>query len=90
MVLHGLAYAFFFRHRVCLRGEGGPAEIHGFGQALYTVATFGLGMFLGTQFAGVVMDRLKDGDRFRWRLVFLVPCATLVVCALSFVLFFGG
>jgi hypothetical protein len=34
------------------------------------------------------MDRLKRGESFRWRAIFLVPCALLLLCTLVFVALF--
>ena len=42
-------------------------------QALIFAATTGVGLFLGTQFAGIIMDTYKQGDRFQWRKIWLVP-----------------
>ena len=57
-------------------------------QALLTVVTMGLGMFLGTQFTGVVMDKYCVGGKFRWRPLFLVPCTLTLLSALALLLFF--
>jgi nucleoside transporter len=90
MVFHGLAYAFFFDAAFIYIEKIAPTDIRGSAQGLYLVATSGLGLFVGTQFTGVVMDRCRQDGHFRWRPIFLVPCVTLAACALAFVLFFKG
>ena len=88
MALHGLAYTFFIVVGWVYVDKVAPEDIRASAQGLLAVVTFGLGMFLGTQFTGVVMDRLKDGETFRWRAIFLVPCAVLLICAVVFAVLF--
>ena len=88
MALHGLAYTFFINLGWVYVAQVAPKAIGASAQGLLTVVTFGLGMFLGTQYTGVVMDRLKDGETFRWRAIFLVPCAVLLICAVFFAALF--
>jgi len=88
--LHGLAYVFFIIAGQILAETMAPEEIRGSVQALIFAATVGVGLFLGTQFAGVVMDKFRKEGRFQWRPVFLVPCVLTILCALAFVLFFKG
>jgi hypothetical protein len=90
MALHGLAYAFFFDSAFIYMNRVAPSDIRGSAQAFYTTATLGLGLFVGTQFTGFVMDRFRRDGRFRWRPIFLVPCATLTVCVTAFIFFFKG
>ncbi len=85
---HGLAYVFFiitgqmFAEAVAPKGAGGSM------QALIFTAQSGLGLFLGTQLAGVVMDKASVEGKFQWRKVFSVPLGILVVCVLVLALLF--
>ena len=88
--LHGLAYVFFIIAGQIFANEIAPVEIRGSMQALVFAATVGIGLFIGTQFAGVIMDLFKRQDQFRWRFIFAVPCAIIFACVLAFVLFFRG
>ncbi len=90
MVLHGLAFAFFFDAAFIYVNRVASPEIRGSAQALYTTVTLGIGLFAGTQFTGVVMDYFRKDGSFRWRPVFLVPCVLLLVCGLAFIFFFKG
>ncbi|MHC4644797.1 MAG: MFS transporter [Planctomycetota bacterium] len=87
--LHGLAYVFFIIAGQILAETLAP-EIRSSMQALIFTATVGVGLFVGTHFAGVVMDLFKKEGKFRWRPIFLVPCVLTIVCAIAFVLFFKG
>ncbi|MGA2063684.1 MAG: MFS transporter [Thermoguttaceae bacterium] len=70
--LHGLAYVFFIivGQMYCNAvGVGIKNSI----QALLSAATMGVGLFLGTQAAGWVLDRFTVNGRFQWRRIWLVP-----------------
>jgi len=86
--LHGLAYVFFIIAGQIFAESIAAEEIRSSMQALVFAATVGIGLFLGTQFAGVVMDVFKKDDQFRWRPIYTVPCAITLVCLIGLVLFF--
>ena len=92
--LHGLAYAFFINVGFVYVNKVAPAgisKIASSAQGLYTVVIFGFGLFLGTQFTGIVMDRLKTPEgKFRWRAIYLVPCAVALACAIAMAALFRG
>lgn len=88
--LHGLAYVFFIIVGQIFANEIAPEEIRGSMQALIFAATVGVGLFLGTQFAGVVMDLFKKEDKFQWRPIFMLPCGIMLACVLALVFIFKG
>jgi nucleoside transporter len=90
MGLHGLAYAFFFDAAFIYINRMAPTDIRASAQGLYIMVTSGLGLFVGTQFTGVVMDHFRRDGRFRWRPIFLVPCIMLGLCTLAFAALFKG
>ena len=90
MMLHGLAFAFFFDAAFIYINSTAPTDIRGSAQGLYTTVTLGLGLLAGTRFTGIVMDRFRDENGFRWRPIFLVPCATLAACVVAFAALFRG
>ena len=53
-------------------------------QALIMTAQTGFGMFLGTQFAGIVMDKFRKEEQFQWNKIFMVPGAVALACILVF------
>jgi len=87
---HGLAYVFFiiggqvFGNDVASEGTGASV------QALVITAQSGLGLFLGTQLAGVVMDKFRVEGQFHWHRIWVVPGAIMLVCVLALILFFRG
>ena len=88
--LHGLGYVFFIIAGQIYVNSVAPADIRGSAQALVFVVTMGFGLFIGTQFTGIVMDRLKKDDKFQWRPIFLVPCVLMLACAIALMTVFSG
>lgn len=88
MALHGFAFAFFFDAAIVYMNQVAPTAIRGTAQSLYIVVTLGLGLFLGTRFTGLVLDRCRVEGGHRWRAVFITPCIVLALCALAFVVYF--
>jgi nucleoside transporter len=88
--LHGLAYVLFMIAGQMFANQVAPEAIRGSMQALIFAATVGVGLFFGTQAAGVVMDRFRKEDKFAWRSIWVVPCAVVLVCTVMFILFFKG
>ncbi|MBM4034307.1 MAG: hypothetical protein FJ291_21390 [Planctomycetes bacterium] len=86
--LHGIAYQFFIGVAFIYIAHIASKEVLGSATGLYSMVLYGFGLFAGTQFTGVVMDRLKVEGKFRWRAVFLVPCALLLACAIALGAFF--
>ena len=85
---HGLAYVLFVIVGQIFANSVASDEIRGSMQSLLFAATTGVGLFFGTQLAGVVMDKFRKEDKFQWRPIFLVPGGIALVSILVFVLFF--
>ena len=88
--LHGLAYVLFIIAGQIFANIASPPEIRSSVQALVFAATTGLGLFLGTQFAGIVMDIFRKEDRFNWRAIFAVPAVIMLASIIALVAFFKG
>jgi nucleoside transporter len=87
---HGFAYVFFIIAGQMFANTLAPEEIRSSMQALVFAATSGVGLFLGTQFAGVVMDKYRIGGKFQWRQVFSVPCVIIAASVLALLILFRG
>ncbi|MBN2023088.1 MAG: MFS transporter [Pirellulales bacterium] len=83
--LHGLAYVFFIIAGQMFINEVADPAIVASAQSLIILVTTGIGLFLGTQLAGVVMDWSSVGGKFQWSKVFIVPalCTLVGVIALA-------
>jgi MFS family permease len=86
--LHGLAYVFFVIVGQIFANTVAPEEIRSSMQALIFAATTGVGLFLGTQFAGVVMDSCSQDGKFLWHKVWLVPCVITLAGVLALIVAF--
>jgi hypothetical protein len=87
-VFHGLAYVFFMIAGQMYVNTVAAPEIVGSAQALIILVTTGIGLFLGTQVAGVVMDKWCVAGKFNWSKVFLVPLLCTAAGVLALVLAF--
>ena len=87
---HGLAYVLFVIVGQIFADSVARDEIRASVQSLLFAATTGVGLFLGTQFAGMIMDKFRKEDKFQWRQVFMVPAVIALVCIFVFVFLFKG
>jgi nucleoside transporter len=86
---HGMAYVLFVIVGQIFANSQASADIQSSTQAMLFAATTGIGLFLGTQFAGIIMDKFRKEGKFQWRKIFIVPAAIALVCILAFVFFFA-
>jgi MFS family permease len=86
--LHGLAYVLFVIVGQIFANSLASEDTISSMQALYFAVTTGIGLFLGTQFAGILMDKFRKEEKFQWRRIYTVPAAIAFVCILIFILFF--
>jgi nucleoside transporter len=77
--LHGLAYVFFMIVGQIFAESVAPEAIRSSMQALIFAATTGIGLFMGTQFAGIVMDKNSVDGKFQWSKVWIVPCIITLI-----------
>ena len=72
---HGLAYVLFVIVGQIFADSAATEEIRASVQSLLFAATTGVGLFLGTQLAGFIMDKFRKEEQFQWRQIFMVPGA---------------
>ena len=87
---HGLAYVFFVIGGQAFVGEMAP-DSTGFSasaQSVLFIATSGIGLFLGTQLAGFVMQKNSVGGKFQWSKIWAVPLAITLAGAIVFAVAF--
>lgn len=85
---HGLAYVFFMIGGQIFVGTMAPKEIGASAQSLIFIATNGIGLFLGTQLAGIVMERNTVGGKFQWSKIWAVPLGITLAGAIAFAVLF--
>ena len=87
---HGMAYVLFVIVGQIFANSQASPEIQSSTQAMLFAATTGIGLFLGTQFAGMIMDKFRKEEKFQWRPIFMVPAGIALASILVFLLFFEG
>lgn len=96
IVLHGVCYDFFFVTGYMYTEKKAGEQIKNAAQGLFTFATYGLGMFIGTWFAGIIgakytIDQInpftgKAGHD--WKQIWFVPVYIAVAVLILFLIFF--
>lgn len=89
IIFHGICYDFFFvTGQIYTDQKAGP-HIRSSAQGLITLATYGIGMYIGFYLAGVIVDRYKLANGMHdWQTIWLMPCFFAAGVALLFLLFF--
>ena len=88
IILHGVCYDFFFVTGYMYTEKKAGQRIKNAAQGLFTFATYGLGMFIGTYFSGVIADKYKTAEAHNWQNIWWVPAYIAIAVLLYFILFF--
>jgi len=91
IILHGVCYDFFFVTGYMYTEKKAGERIKNAAQGLFTFATYGLGMFIGTWFSGFVVDSQSITDSaipHNWKAIWLVPAYIAAGVLIYFILFF--
>jgi len=88
IVLHGICYDFFFVTGYMYTEKKAGENIKNAAQGMFTFATYGLGMFIGTWFSGFVADHYTVNNTYSWKPIWMVPVYIAAAVLVYFVLFF--
>jgi nucleoside transporter len=88
ILLHGVCYDFFFVSGMIYTDAKAGEKIKSQAQGLISLATYGLGMFIGSIVAGKVKDNYTTENVTNWLNVWLVPAGIAAVILVLFLLFF--
>jgi nucleoside transporter len=88
IILHGVCYDFFFVTGYMYTEKKAGAAIKNAAQGLFTFATYGVGMFIGTWFSGFVVDNYKTPTGHDWTKIWYVPAYIALAVIIYFILFF--
>ncbi len=88
IILHGVCYDFFFVTGYMYTEKKAGAAIKNAAQGLFTFATYGLGMFIGTWFSGFVVDGYKTDTGHNWTKIWFVPAYIALGVVIYFLIFF--
>lgn len=92
ILLHGMCYDFFFVSGMIYTDEKAGEKIKSQAQGLISLATYGLGMLIGSLLSGIVKDRYTTGAGAdavtNWAGVWMVPAGIAAAVLLLFVFAF--
>ena len=88
IVLHGICYDFFFVTGYMYTENKAGEKIKNAAQGLFTVATYGIGMTIGSSFSGYISDYFTSGDIKSWEDIWMIPAYIAVAVLLFLIIFF--
>ena len=88
ILLHGVCYDFFFVSGMIYTDKKAGEKIKSQAQALISLATYGIGMLIGSKVAGKVKDMYTTNEVTNWLNVWLVPAGIAAVSLVFLLLFF--
>jgi nucleoside transporter len=87
IILHGICYDFFFVTGYMYTEKKAGEKIKNAAQGLFTFATYGAGMLIGTWFSGYTVDAYTT-DAKNWQSIWMVPAYIAIGVLVYFILFF--
>ena len=88
IILHGVCFDFFFVTGQIYTDSKAGVSIQSQAQGMITMATYGIGMWIGTLLSGYVKDHYTVNQIVNWRSVWMVPAGIAAIVLVLFVLFF--
>lgn len=92
IILHGICYDFFFVTGQIFVDKQAPKHLKASAQGLITFATYGLGMFIGTWFSGIIVGfhTFKEAGEtlHSWTQIWLIPMIIASVVLVFFIILF--
>ncbi len=88
IILHGICYDFFFVTGYMYTEKKAGEKIKNAAQGLFTFATYGVGMFMGTWFSGFTADYYTVDGQHHWKEIWFVPVYVALAVLVYFILFF--
>ena len=89
LVLHGVCYDFFFVAGQIYTDRFAPKHVRSAAQGLISLATYGVGLLIGSLISGPIVDAFVAADgTHAWRAIWLIPAALAVGVALFFAALF--
>ena len=93
IILHGVCYDFFFVTGQIYTDNKAGDKIKSSAQGLITLATYGIGLGIGSKLSGIVLDKYTFTDTsgvvtHNWNGVWMIPAGIAAVVLVLFVIFF--
>ncbi len=88
ILLHGICYDFFFVTGQIYTDNLAGERFKSAAQGLITLATYGVGMLIGSLVSGPIVDAYITSGGHNWKSIWLIPAAIAVVVIILFMLLF--
>jgi nucleoside transporter len=88
ILLHGICYDFFFVTGQIYTDNLAGERFKSAAQGLITLATYGVGMLIGSLISGRIVDRYLENGVHDWKTIWLIPAGIAGLVLLLFVIFF--
>ena len=88
IILHGICYDFFFVTGYMYTENKAGEKIKNAAQGLFTVATYGIGMTIGSWFSGIITDTYTVEGIKNWFDIWMVPAYISGAVLLFLIIFF--
>ena len=93
IILHGVCYDFFFVTGQIYTDNKAGDKIKSSAQGLITLATYGIGLGIGSKLSGIVLDKYTFTDTsgvvtHNWNDVWMIPAGISAVVLVLFIVFF--
>ena len=94
IILHGVCYDFFFVTGQIYTDNKAGDKIKSSAQGLITLATYGIGMGIGSKLSGIVLDKYTLTNAagvvtHNWNGVWMIPAGIAAVVLVLFIIFFN-
>jgi MFS family permease len=93
IILHGICYDFFFVAGFIYVDKKASPEIRGQAQGIVVLATYGLGMLIGSQVAGFLFNNIITSEGLdallQWQTFWILPAILAAVVMIFFWTFFN-
>jgi nucleoside transporter len=94
IILHGVCYDFFFVTGQIYTDNKAGEKIKNSAQGLITLATYGIGMGIGSKLSGIVLEKYTITDAagvvsHNWNGVWMIPAGIAAVVLVLFIIFFN-
>jgi nucleoside transporter len=89
IVMHGICYDFFFVTGQIYTDNLAGEKFKSAAQGFITLATYGVGMLIGSYISGPLVDKYKISDTaHNWTTIWLIPAGIAAFVFLVFIIFF--
>lgn len=88
IVLHGICYDFFFVTGQIYTDRLAGEKFKSAAQGFITLATYGVGMLIGSIISGMVVDKYAVDGGHLWYNIWIIPASIAAVVVLLFLIFF--